>query len=81
MEQESAVASLTRLREKGIEVTSFTTDEDYYSPSYINPSAKHNQDYYSPSYINLSAKHNQDYYSPSYINLSAKHNQEAKDGL
>ena len=28
MEQESAVASLTRLREKGIEVTSFTTDED-----------------------------------------------------
>ena len=27
MEQESAVASLTRLREKGIEVTSFTTDE------------------------------------------------------
>ena len=28
MEQESAVASLTSLREKGIEVTSFTTDED-----------------------------------------------------
>ena len=27
MEQESAVASLTRLREKGIEVTSFTTGE------------------------------------------------------
>ena len=28
MEQESAVASVTRLREKGIEVTSFTIDED-----------------------------------------------------
>ena len=28
MEQESAVVSLTRLREKGIEVTSSTTDED-----------------------------------------------------
>ena len=28
IEQESTVASLIRLREKGIEVTSFTTDED-----------------------------------------------------
>ena len=36
MEQKSAVAFLTRLREKGIEVTSFTTDEESTIHHYIS---------------------------------------------